>query len=153
MKVSCFIQIVKKASQHSQLISQTALFIISYMKGGSKKEDIYFEKCFLDRVRQKGITKTLRHCRFALSKIHITQSFFRFVSFQGLGSAVLLLAKDTWRTSCRGGWILHLSLQANCNETADRTHCGSDAFHATAKYASYVLGVASQFCPDVHAAL
>lgn len=58
--MSCFIQIVKKASQHSQLISQTALLIISYMKGGSEKEDIYFEKCFLDRVREKGIIKNTK---------------------------------------------------------------------------------------------
>lgn len=47
MESSCFMQIVKKTSQHSQLISQTALFVTSYLEGGFEKENIYFEKCFL----------------------------------------------------------------------------------------------------------
>jgi len=138
-----------RTSQHSQLISQAVLFATSYPRVDLKRKAFILRNVLELGI---GIIKTPKHCRSALPRIRSPAPFsLRFFSRIRVGGP-----------SSRGRYVTQLTKEDEyftwrCKRTVtkQRTALAVEAMHsnAMAKYASYVLGVASQFCPDVHAAL
>jgi len=138
-----------RTSQHSQLISQAVLFATSYPRVDLKRKAFILRNVLELGI---GIIKTPKHCHSALPRIRSSAPFsLRFFSRIRVGGP-----------SSRGRYVTQLTKEDEyftwrCKRTVtkQRTALAVEAMHsnAMAKYASYVLGVASQFCPDVHAAL
>lgn len=153
-KISYWIVLFYAKSITTLTINLSSIVCYELSEGESEKEGIYFER---NAFGARSIIKTPKHCRSALPR-SVAQSLFRFVSFRGLGSVG---PSSPTTPRIREGYVTQLTDEDEyftCKRTVtkQRTALAAEAMHSMPRRntptTKHVLGVASQFCPDVHAA-
>jgi len=146
---------MQRASQHSQLISPSGIVCYELSEGESEKEGIYFERNAFgagDRYYKNTKALSLRS-----SEDMWPNPFLASFLFRGLES-VLSSSPPSLPPFANMTQLTDKDEYFTCKRTVtkQRTALAAEAMHSTPRRntptTKHVLGVASQFCPDVHAA-
>jgi len=130
----CFTQLLR-TSQHSQLISQAALFVTSYSRVDLKRKAFILRNVLESGI---GIIKTLKHCRSTLPRIRNSAPFsLRFFSRIRVGGPFFLsLSFSFFLSLSYRRYVTQLTEDEyftwRCKRTVtkQRTALGAEAMHS-----------------------